>query len=96
MRILSNSITLLISLIAVFLVSTLYLGISNQTLTETQPAYIGLLLYGGISTLLALIFGLLKRRATRKSRRSGSWIGGFAILSGSLGLLTLMMIAILG
>jgi len=78
------------------MISSLYIGIGNQTILSHQPAFTGLLFYGGIFAVLALILGLILRIMTRKPNRSTSWVGGIGILSGALGLLTLMIITIFG
>ena len=61
-----------------------------------QPAYVGLLFYGSLCAILALIFGLTMRTIAYKSNLSTPWVSGLGILSGSLGLLTLMIIVIFG
>ena len=96
MRIFLNILTVLFSTLTIFFVLSLYLGRQNGAIDADSSARLGLQIYGGLSALLALGFGLWGRAKDKTNRQATSRSATFGIISGVLSLSVLMWLSFFG
>lgn len=94
MRLFIHTLALLALLIALFLTLSFYIGLQNQTLLPSSSAYLGFQLYGGISALLSLVFGVWGQHVHKKNDLTTSWISRLAIVIGGLALAILIAVSL--
>ncbi|MEP6342405.1 MAG: hypothetical protein ABJ275_03745 [Maricaulaceae bacterium] len=96
MRAILKILALLFAIAAIFLTASFYLGHRNGAITLESPARLGFQIYGGLSALLALIFGLWARAKDKTNRLATSRSAKFSIVSGVLSLTALIGLSFFG
>ena len=96
MRFVLNTLTLIFTIAALFLILCLYLGHRNGAIIPESPADLGFKIYTALSALLALGFGLWGRAKDKTNRQATSRSATFGIISGVLSLSVLMWLSFFG